>query len=256
MMRRALLLCAVCVAFSSARAHAFDPSVLFRMFSTPEMATIAQQDTGTDLDAILFVIDHDEGLVANTSATDRMYGRQAANLMNHLIVEAIVAVQADADGIITEAEVFDIAMYLNVSYRYAWYFYHGDDSDGGSESGYHLVQNDGGTWNIYGENALTTVFDGLFHLGFSVVDENNELLEWSGPWYSPKPPTYQPGLYVRNEDGDRNASLEDIAYWLNGLLAEDLEAGTITARYDMREAGSSFAKMLFGFVGLPGGIGF
>jgi hypothetical protein len=30
-----------------------------------------------------------------------------------------------------------------------------------------------------------------------------------------------------NEDGDKNASLENVSYWLNGLLVDDLADGSL-----------------------------
>ena len=43
---------------------------------------------------------------------------------------------------------------------------HGDDEDG-EETGFHLVQNDGAKTRLFGdENAIDTVADGIYHLGF------------------------------------------------------------------------------------------
>ncbi len=68
------------------------------------------------------------------------------------------------------------------------------------ETGFHLVQNDGATTRLFGSyNAVNTVADGIYHLGFPV--DGNRLL---------------------NEDGNRNASLESVAHWLEELLADDL----------------------------------
>ena len=62
------------------------------------------------------------------------------------------------------------------------------------------MQNDGAQTQWFGdENAVNTVADGIYHLGFAI--ENGRLL---------------------NEDGRPNASLKDVAYWLNELLATDL----------------------------------
>lgn len=73
------------------------------------------------------------------------------------------------------------------------------------ETGFHLVQGDGAKTHWFGdENAINTVADGIYHLGFGT--HRGRLL---------------------NEDGNRNASMEDVAYWLNELLAEDLAAGTL-----------------------------
>jgi hypothetical protein len=191
-------------------------SVAFATTLLPE-----KQNTGTDLDNILFVITNDEGLVANTTEQDRERARASAHEMNKMILTIFQQTGAFADGIITVEEVFN----WNVTFRQRaprdrrmvrWMILHGDDEDG-TETGYHLVQNDGATWNLYGENAINTVFDGIYHMGFVIVDENN--VQVSKTFYPDQ--TY----YFRNEDGDRNASLSDVAAWLNMLLAEDLEKG-------------------------------
>ena len=85
---------------------------------------------------------------------------------------------------------------------------HGDDEDD-SETGFHLVQNDGATTQLFGdENAVNTVADGIYHLGFAIEDGS-----------------------LLNEDGNANASLKDVAFWLNELLASDL-AGQNTRQSD------------------------
>jgi Ca2+-binding RTX toxin-like protein len=59
-------------------------------------------------------------------------------------------------------------------------------------SGYHYVQNNGATTDFFGRNLVDTVGDGIYHLGFEIRD----------------------GHFL-NEDGDPNASLFDVATWLN-----------------------------------------
>jgi hypothetical protein len=66
------------------------------------------------------------------------------------------------------------------------------------------VQNDGASSELPRRNAVNTVADGIYHLGFEI--RHNCLL---------------------NEDGNKNASLEDVAYWIGDLLQEDLAAGTL-----------------------------
>ena len=71
---------------------------------------------------------------------------------------------------------------------------HGDDENG-SETGYHLVQNDGANTNYFGQNLVNTVADGIYHFGFAI--ENGRFL---------------------NEDGDANATLANVASWLNYFI--------------------------------------
>ena len=55
-------------------------------------------------------------------------------------------------------------------------------------------------------NAINTVADGIYHMGFEIVCDR-----------------------FLNEDGNRNASLEDVAFWLNELLEEDLNDGSLSS---------------------------
>ncbi len=66
------------------------------------------------------------------------------------------------------------------------------------------MQNDGAKTELFGRNAVNTVADGLYHLGFAI--DGNRLV---------------------NEDGDKNASLNSVSEWLNGLLATDLANGSL-----------------------------
>ena len=81
---------------------------------------------------------------------------------------------------------------------------HGDDENG-EETGFHLVQNDGAKTRLFGDdNAIDTVADGIYHLGFKIS-----------------------GTQLLNEDGNANAQLEDVAFWLNELLDADLQVGKL-----------------------------
>jgi hypothetical protein len=94
--------------------------------------------------------------------------------------------------------------YIRTTYgETVWSGHHGDDEDG-SETGFHLVQNDGATTTLFNRNAVNTVADGIYHLGFAIV-----------------------GDQLLNEDGNKNAGLASVADWLNGLLAQDLASGAL-----------------------------
>ncbi|NVO24442.1 LamG-like jellyroll fold domain-containing protein [Donghicola mangrovi] len=164
--------------------------------------------TGTGLDQILDWIADDDGLQLNTLITDRAEAIEAANGMNQIIVEAIKALGAADDGTISTAEVYDIATWINENRLDQWLVLHGDD-DGDEETGFHLVQNDGGQALVYGQKAINTVADGIYHLGFGY---NNQRLI--------------------NEDGNNNANVEDVADWLNHILAGDLADGTLVSGND------------------------
>ena len=94
--------------------------------------------------------------------------------------------------------------YIRTHYAEKWAALHGDD-ECREETGFHLVQDDGARTQIFGDdNAIDTVVDGLYHLGFGIRD--NRLL---------------------NEDGNANANLRDVAFWLNEFLAADLTKGSL-----------------------------
>ena len=159
--------------------------------------------TGTGLDQIIRVIGTDEGLQHNISHQHIRSGAAAADTINWLIVNAIRATGVANDGVITTTETYAISDHIRGTANAAFMAAHGDDEDG-LETGYHLVQNDGATTLIFGHNAVNTVFDSIFHIGFDTIMDR----------------------FV-NEDGNANARVEEVAYWLNELLADDLEAGTL-----------------------------
>jgi hypothetical protein len=98
----------------------------------------------------------------------------------------------------------DVNAYIRAHYREQWVELHGDDECDG-ETGFHLVQSDGAQAQLFGDdNAVDTVADGLYHLGFGI--SWNKLL---------------------NEDGNANASLKDAAFWLSELLATELAKGAL-----------------------------
>ena len=159
--------------------------------------------THTGLDQLVSIVTNDPGLSMKISNADLRAGATAADAMDALIVEAIRATGVANNDDITAADVRDLNTYLRAHYKDAWVALHGDDEDD-AETGFHLVQNDGATTKLYGQNAVDTVADGLYHLGFEICD--GQLL---------------------NEDGMPNARIGQVAKWLSDLLAADLAAGTL-----------------------------
>ncbi|MBK9082492.1 MAG: hypothetical protein IPL88_10635 [Rhizobiales bacterium] len=158
--------------------------------------------TGTGLDATIRVIGEDQGLAHRVSRADIAAGAAAADAINGMIVEAIRATGAANDGVLTTAEVYDLSTYIRAHHYAAFLAAHGDDDGRGDRL--PPVQNDGATTRLYGENAINTVFDGIYHIGFET--------EWDR---------------FLNEDGNANARVETVAYWLNDLLKTDLANGTL-----------------------------
>ncbi|TWT47573.1 LamG-like jellyroll fold domain-containing protein [Botrimarina hoheduenensis] len=160
--------------------------------------------TGTGLDAVVDTIVLDPGLRASISPEEIADGARAADGMNALILEAIRATDVAFDGHFDRWDLYDVNHYLRREHLAEWTDLHGDD-EAGVETGFHLVQGDGALTRWFGDdNAVNTVADGLYHLGFEIRGER-----------------------LVNEDGNANASLDDVAFWLNELLADDLLAGTL-----------------------------
>lgn len=167
---------------------------------------VDQGSTGTGLDELVQVIKSDRGLSRNTSAADINAGAEAADGINQLIHQAIQATGIAADNVISVDDVKAINAYIRANHLDEFIALHGDDENG-EETGFHLVQNDGGRSKYRGDNFINTVIDGLYHLGFAIEGDN-----------------------VLNEDGDANANLGDLATWLNNFyLGEENTFGSDNA---------------------------
>ncbi len=160
--------------------------------------------TGTGLDTIINIIYSDPGLAANVTPEGLDEAAASAGQMNDIIIEAIRGIHAADDGMISKSDVRQMNYYIRARYTDLWATLHGDDENG-VETGYHLVQHDGCQTELYGENAIDTVGDQIYHIGFERVSKEG----------------------FRNEDGTTGSYVRNIAIWLNYLLANDLEAGTL-----------------------------
>ncbi|MET0047408.1 MAG: calcium-binding protein [Sedimenticola sp.] len=165
---------------------------------------VEQGTTDTGLDYLVDVIKSDSGLSRRTSASDINQGAEAANGMNHILVEAIRETGVAADRVISVEDVRAINDYIRSNHLERWVELHGDDEGDGTETGFHLVQNDGARERYRGDNFVNTVIDGLYHLGFAIEGDN-----------------------ILNEDGNANANLGDLATWLNNFyLGEENTFGS------------------------------
>ena len=153
--------------------------------------------TGTGLDFIVTNVLNDSGLRRKTSMDDIRGGAYAANALNHLFVMVAKQIGADRDGVFTENEIRTIGSIIKNEYGSLFIDLHGDDENN-EETGFHLVQNDGGTrkMNLDGTNraSINTIFDGFYHFGFDV----------------------QNGRFL-NEDGNQNQKVSDVTNWVNDL---------------------------------------
>ncbi len=171
--------------------------------SVPATVVLPVGSTHTGLDQLVSIITSDSGLAARIPSADIAGGAAAADAMNALIVAAIRATGVANDGDLTAADLYDVNAHLRANHLDQWTTLHGDD-ECGVETGFHLVQNDGATTVLFDRNAVNTVADGIYHLGFEVRD--GKLL---------------------NEDGAANARLTSVADWLGGLMAADLAGDSL-----------------------------
>jgi hypothetical protein len=155
-----------------------------------------QSTTGTGLDRIVDTIKLDRGLSKHTSAADINAGAEAANSLNELILLAVSQTGVFGDQWLSRSDLRTVNKWIR-DYDYPLFLaLHGDDENG-EETGFHLVQNDGADTQYFGKNLVNTVADGLYHIGFN-IDGNN----------------------FQNEDGNNNASLDDVSAWLNYFIGQ------------------------------------
>jgi len=161
--------------------------------------------TGTGLDRLTDGMHFDPGLAKRTSATNINDGLAAADGILHLYLDAINATGVNSDGWITKSDLRLINNWIR-SHRFNEFIaLHGDD-EAGPESGFHKIQNNGGSTQFFGKNLINTVADGMFHIGFEIQGDN-----------------------FLNEDGNKNQSLGDVSSWVNYFLNDvQLVIGTNT----------------------------
>jgi Ca2+-binding RTX toxin-like protein len=152
-----------------------------------------------NLDALLRAIAADRGLQAGTTAAEYAGGVAATRLLNGILLGMIDVLNVNDDGRLSADDMARIGntIYSGAGFGDKWRDFlkgHGNDN-GNVETGYHLLQNDGGTLQFQGRNLIDTVIDAIFHFGFEVTD----------------------GRYV-NEDGAANETTTDVAGWLNYFL--------------------------------------
>ncbi|WP_430015857.1 hypothetical protein ACQY1Z_26250 [Microcystis aeruginosa FBCC-A68] len=158
--------------------------------------------TGTGLDQTVERIGRDPGLAGANLGTNITGGMTAANELNQLILEAKQATGVASNGIFTVSDVTAINAWIRANRLAEFTALHGDD-DGTTETGFHLVQNDGATQQYRNQNLVDTVFDGIYHIGFLI--EN--------------------GTFV-NEDGNANATVTQVADWLTQFYTDRATTNT------------------------------
>ena len=142
----------------------------------------------------------DPGL--NVSIQDRQVASDSMKTLNRIIGEAVEATDAAKDGVITRDETLAISKYIRDNNQAEWNAAHGDDGDDGSETGFHRIQNDGGTWQSNGNAFVDGTMDSIYHLGYT-----------------------NDGTNFKNEDGDDNATIDEMTGFLNQALFGDFRDG-------------------------------
>jgi Ca2+-binding RTX toxin-like protein len=184
--------------------------------------------TGSGLDRIVDTARWDGGLATHTSAAQIRGGLDAANALNELILKAVKATDVNLDGWISRGDLRQISKWIQTNSYDDFLAFHGDD-EGGVETGFHLIQGDGGNVQALGKALINTVADGIYHIGFAIDGDN-----------------------FLNEDGNRNAALGDVSSWLNfylndrvqivGTGGNDLLVGTDVAEQLVGREGNDFLE--------------
>ncbi|MEM8653792.1 MAG: hypothetical protein AAGF36_03535 [Pseudomonadota bacterium] len=148
---------------------------------------------GLSLESIAELVLGEPGLIANVIPAEIQGGADAARLMNEVIADAMEATGVNDDGQLTPEDLYVLSAHIRAdAEEYAKFVEgHGDD-EGNEETGFHLVQGDGGAYIFQGRDFIDTVADAIYHIGFPIVDGRFE-----------------------NEDGDANEKVTDVAGWMN-----------------------------------------
>lgn len=149
------------------------------------------------LQSLTDALANDPGLQA-LPAQQLADGLAAAEELNRILLMMITQTGVNNDGLISPEDMQAISDEIwkpaNAQPWREFWLAHGNDS-GTVETGYHLLQNDGGLLEFRGRNFADTIADSIYHFGFQVQDGN-----------------------YFNEDGNTNAALSDVAGWLNYFL--------------------------------------
>jgi Ca2+-binding RTX toxin-like protein len=147
------------------------------------------------LNSILEAIRADKGLHASIPMTHIRRGVEAAQDMNAVLMKVMAATGVNDDGQVNDLDMKAISegTFRNAENWQDFILGHGNDA--GRTTGFHWVQNDGGTLLFQGRNAIDTVIDAIYHFGFQIKN---------GRYY--------------NEDGNDNETAVDVAGWLNFFL--------------------------------------
>ncbi len=163
--------------------------------------------SNSGLDEMLNIIKNDEGLQSKVPYTDIQEALFYSNEMNKIIIKSIKETGIANDEKLTSLDLKILDKHIYENYFTEFKTYHGDDENG-DEYGFHLVQNDGATTKLFDKNAVNTIIDGIYHVGFGSANKNN----------------------IYNEDLNNNQKYSDLAYWLSYFLKDDLKDDSLKSQ--------------------------
>jgi len=173
----------------------------FPMFGFSQDSITAKE---SGLNYIIEVIQEDTRLSEKVPQEDIDEAISSAQRMNEILIEAIIQTGVANDKNISTADVREINDYIFNNYNEEWITLHGEDNDG-QKSGFHKIVDSGAKTRLYEKNAVNRVFNGIYHLGLNKEIENRLL----------------------DEKGEKDVTVKNVAIWLDDLLREDLENGTL-----------------------------
>ena len=147
------------------------------------------------LKSMISVLSSDTGLKASVTQVDMSYGISSSRMLNKILATAIDDTGVNKDGVITRAdiEIISDAIQADTGLVSSFTAYHGTEI--GVESGFHLLQNDGAVQVFQGQNAVNSVIDGIYHIGFAYSGDN-----------------------LVDQNGNLSQTTADVAGWLNFFL--------------------------------------
>ncbi len=150
-----------------------------------------------NLSSLIEAMKADRGLKADNPALQIQKGLAAANTLNDVLLQMIALTAANDDGRIDAGDMkaISVAIFDEDNAVLRTRFLDGHGNDAGRTTGFHHIQNDGGTLVFQGHAFIDTVADAIYHFGFEIRN---------GRYY--------------NEDGNDNETAVDVAGWLNYFL--------------------------------------
>jgi len=177
--------------------------------------------SGTGLDTIVTAITEDPGLAQRLTRDEINEAAGNADTLNALMIEGIKATGIANDGHFTAADMRSLGDWIKANHLAEFRALHGR-----GEAGINGIEWQGGDVRLFGKSLAENVATGLYDLGFGVK--------------------FGAAL---NIDGKGSASLNEIAHWLNTLLADDLNAGSLKNAAVETEPRGTTGTALDGLIG-------